>query len=378
MKSSYRPVVGILILVCALAGCSSNNAPIPAGARILAIVDVAVGDRDNDVVLIWYDVLNSVSLGAADVVLDSAGSQIRKGSGLDIANNMLFVANQDNDSVTIYHNFLNLTDSQAPDVVLTNSIDRPRTLRVHNGDLYVPSRDNNTVTIFRNVTTLVTGDAPDAVLDSAGSMIDEPFDVFLAGDTLYVANEDNDTVTIYNNASTLTTGAAPDVVLDSAGSFMDEPKRVGVFDNVLYVSGDNDALLAFSPANALTNSQAPTIVLGGPSLLDEPHTPTLVGGRLWVPNRFDADIGPDDFGLFGFNNPAGLSSGAFPDVMFKTPIEEVHDVDSAGGALFGISRRFDFLFIFLNPATVRTDDPPELVFFDPRADELISMRAVER
>lgn len=347
----------------------------PVGQRL--IVDVAMGDRDNDVVLVWFDVLNRAAGEPADVILDAAGSGIDKGSALDIAAGSLFVANQDGDAVTIYRGFPALTNGQAPDVVLDRSgsgVNRPRDLQVADNDLYVANRDSDDITIYRDVATLASGDAPDAVLDAAGSGIDDPFDLCVDRNTLYVASRGNDSIRIFHRADALASGAAPDVILDFAGSAVKEPKRVTVADNTLFVAlKSSRTLLAFRPADGLASGQPPSFVLGGPSLLDEPHTPVIVGGRLWVPSRFAAD-----FGLLGFDDPATLRSGDAADVKLSTPIEQVHDLQAAGGALVGSSNSLSFLFLYLDPARIEDDDPPDLIFLDPRADSPVSLRAVLR
>ena len=134
---------------------------------------------------------------------------------------------------------------------------------------------------------------------------------------------------------------------------------------------------AFTPANALVSGQLPSVVLGGPSLLDRPRRVASVGGKLWVGNRFDADIGNDDFGLFGFSLP--LSTGQAPSVRLTTPIEEPHDLLEAGGAIFGNSMRFNFAFVFKSPGSLTTgNNSPSLSFFDPRVDQPIGMAAKAR
>ena len=105
-----------LVAALMVAGCSSNN-PIALGGGFGGIViDLAAGDTDEDLVFIYYDVLNRTPGDPADVVLDNAGSGIDKPRTIDIANNRLFVGNLNNDTVRIWNDFLNLTDGQPPDV----------------------------------------------------------------------------------------------------------------------------------------------------------------------------------------------------------------------------------------------------------------------
>ena len=342
-------------------------------------LDLAVGDRDADLVFLYFDVRNADAFGQdADVVLDNAGSGIDRPRALDIADNMLFVVNYDADTVTIYDNFLALTDNQAADVTLDNAgsgLGEPSDLQVFDDDLYVCSQSNDTVRIFRDVATLANGDAPDVILDNAGSGMDQPVGLAVTADALYVACKNNDTLRIFNDPSTLTSGDAPDVVLNADDSLMADPIRPFVIDNVLYVcQEDADRVTAHSPANGLSNNQVPDFVLTGPSLIDEPAAVAQVDNRLFVGGSDE-----EAPSLLGFDNPAGLASGAPPSVIVNSHVVlDVSEVEGVLGSLWVTDRDYNYVIGYLDAASIVDDQAPDIVLFDVTMEEPIPVVVRER
>ena len=139
--------------------------------------------------------------------------------------------------------------------------------------------------------------------------------------------------------------------------------------DTLYVSEfDGEDVSAFGPIPTLVSGQFPLWTLGGPSLLDQPRRAVVAGNRVWIANRFDADIGADDFGLFGFETP--VTTAQSPDVRLSTPFEEVHDLVGAGGYVWGASVQFDYAFVITDPATRATgENTPTFSYFDPRIQQ---------
>ena len=256
-----------------------------------------------------------------------------------------------------------------------SNIDKPSDLQVHNNDLYVVSQDANEVLIFRDVTTLASGDPPDVVL----SNFDRPVGLAVTNGALYVGDDDPE-VLVFNNPASLVTGDTADVTLSSGGSMLEEVRRVFVFDNVLYVTSggndDTDRLTAFSPANGLTNGQAPDFILSESSGMDSPISATVVGGRLWVSNR------SGDQGVVGFDNPTGLFTGALPDVsLYESNFtEDVEELESAGGMLWGVDETLDYIFGYFNPAGMQSAQIPDIGLFDLRMEDgsLRSLKVVQR
>jgi len=342
-------------------------------------LDLAVGDRNADLVFLYYDVRNAAPFTQdPDVVLDNAGSGIDLPRTLDIADNMLFVGNTDNDTVTIYNNFLALSDNQAADVTLNNvgsGIDFPSDLQVFDGDLYVCNQDNDTVRIFRDVGTLASGDAPDVILDNAGSGLDRPVGLVVTADALYVASRTNDTLRIFDDPGTLANGDAPDVVLNEADSLMAGPVRPFVFDNVLYVTHvDADRVTAHSPADGLSNNQVPDFVLAGPSLIDEPAAVAQVGNRLFVSTTED-----DAPTLLGFDNPAALVSGSPPSVIVDNHVLlDAGEAEGILGTLWVADKDYNYVVGYLDAASIVDDQVPDIALFDLTMLEPLSVVVRER
>ena len=350
--------------------------------------DLIMGDKDADKVYIYYDFLNSGSNQFPDVILDNATSLIDRPRTLDVDNNALAVGNLADDTVTIYDGFLTLTNFQAPSVVLdnaTSTIDKPSDLQFFNGDLYVCSQDDENVLIFRNIAATIAGGvpvAPDVTLNNAGSGIDRPVGLAVVGNKLYVANNETatSTVTIFNDVATLASADPPDVTLNPAGSFLVNPLRVFVFDNVLYVTTENGSrgrVHAFSPADALTDGQAPAFSVGGQiAAVDDPVSVAIAGGRLWVSQQ-------DSPGLVGFTQPT--VNGQLPIVTIGAEnsalvpdLQDMDEIVAFHGTLWGASEDFDSIIGYLDPASVVEDQLPDVALFHPSMDEPKSLHIEER
>ena len=351
---------------------------------VCEIGDLVMGDRDADKVYIYYDVLNNGPNQDPDVILDNAMSLIDRPRTLDVDDDALAVGNLDNDTVTIFDDFLTLTDNQAPTVVLdnaTSTIDKPSDLQFFNGDLYVANQDLNTVLIFRDIAAIIAGGvavAPDVTLDNAGSGISQPVGLVL-NDHLYVANKSNDTVTIYDDPDALADGDPPDVTLDMLGSFLNEPTRVSVHNNVLYAFNANfpGSMSAYSPADALTDGQAPDWSLGRPGNLEDPLSAAIAGGRLWVAQR------DGDPGLVGFDNPS--NPGPFSSVVIGTgnranlpDLGDTDEIVSFFGTLWGATDDGGGIFAYLDPASVVTDQFPDVFLTHGTMDRPKALHIEER
>ena len=346
--------------------------------NLCEVGDLVMGDKDSDKVYIYYDFLNSGSNPAPNVILDNTTSLIDGPRTLDVDNNVLAVGNLDDDTITIYDGFLTLTNAQAPSVVLdnaTSTIDKPSDLQFFDGDLYVCSQDVEEVLIFRNIAATIAGGvavAPDVTLNMAGSGLNKPVGLAVVANKLYVANNDADTVTIFNNVATLASADPPDVTLDFAGSSIDDPLRVFVMNNVLYVTTERPSsgtVLAFSPADALTDGQAPALGVGGDLAgVDDPVSVAMAGNRLWVGQQ------AFNVGLIGFDNPA--NPGPLADVLISPEfgagtvnLGNTDEIVSFADTLWGASEEFGAIFGYLDPASVVTDQVPDVTLYNPTMSE---------
>ncbi len=346
-------------------------------------LDLVMGDGVADKVFVYYDVRNATPVGQApDVILDKAASMINDARSLELAGDRLFVANSGggNGTVTIYNDFLTLTSNQAPNVTLDNAgsgIALPRDLQVFDNGLFVACRANNTVRIFRDVATLATNDPADVVLDMAASGINEPLDLTVVAGILYVANVNVNTVTIYNDVATLATNDPPDVTLDMATSLIGLAQVVEVFDNVLYVGQVNPGaggVLTFSPADGLTDNQAPDVVLAGPARIANPEGLGITGGRLFVCNS-DEHANND---IVGFDDPASLVTGQAPDVTLVGVAKDPEELEGVLGSLWVASEDMSCVHGWLDAASIVNDQLPDIILFDPAMDAPESLIVRER
>ena len=150
--------------------------------------------------------------------------------------------------------------------------------------------------------------------------------------------------------------------------------RSFVFENVLYVATENPGegrVLGFSPADGLTDGQAPDFVLG-PGL-DDPLSVAHTGGRLFIANSDD-----DANGIVGYDNPAGLVTGSLADVTLRTVAQDPEELEGLLGSLWTTSDDSTCVHGWLDAATITTDQPPDIVLFDPAMDRLKSLVVRER
>jgi hypothetical protein len=263
------------------------------------------------------------------------------------------------------------------DAVICERIDKPSDVVFYKGDLYVCSQDNDTLRVFRDVSTLTSSDAPDVTLDNAGSGLDNPVGMAIVDDILFVTSRDNDTVRIFNDVATLADGDAPDVVLDNAGSLLEEPLRPYVFENALHVASDapgNGTVTAFSPADGLSNNQAPNFVLDPSSFLDDPIAATVVGGRLFISNNDE-----DTFGIVAYEDPGSIASGDLPDIVLDKPVQDgIAEMAGILGSLFYITDDFQAVHCFLNAAKIASGQLPDLILSDVNLTDPQSLVVRER
>lgn len=249
----------------------------------------------------------------------------------------------------------------------------PEQILVVEDRLFLVDRGDDQVLIFDNASAIAADVAPWRTLDNPGSGIDGPRCIAVANDVLYVANTDDDNVTIYNDVPTLINFNAPDVTLGATTSFLDATgagtRTVDVFNNILYVTTGNSTLFVFSPADALVDDQAPDAVIGGPSsLLDSPWDMQLVNNILFVA---DANLtGASDFaGVLGFTPADALTIGQVPSIVLdpvQSGVRASQALGYAGGALFVAENDFWLasgadVEIFYNAAAIQSGQAGDIV-----------------
>lgn len=416
------PLVFALVLLAALplmSACGSSSGP---GATPLPVIDLAVGSRHDQQVHVWLDALNNNGLGSPPAVaLDltqyrSTGERVRY---VRVYGEQLFVISTERDqyggAVLIYNDFRNIVGNPPPDVVLDSASDvrHPNYMAIHDGDLYVSSRWNSSIKIFRDVTTLSSGDAADVSITNG---IRYPNCVAVTDHALYVVNpgytgesaQGFDNVLVFNNPKLLASGASADVTLGEPplmavpnatllGSQFAGTKHCFVQNNVLYVTcvdrgeSHGNGVWGFSPADGLTDYQAPDFVTGGPVFDNYPMCVRETGGRLWV--------GTQDYttGLMGFGFP--VQTGALPEIELMeelyydsaptipwTPEQgrftfvpgHVEEFDTIGNIMIGVSRYNDAVFGYYDASSVQTNQAPDFLLWWPGLDEPITLDAVAR
>ncbi len=306
------------------------------------VIDLVVGDQVSGAttsrVSIYLDVLNGGVNQSPDVVLDNAGSSVAGPQYVLVAGDDLYVSNL-NSTITIYRDYTNLSNGAAPDATLTGpgpaGLDDVVRMLVHNDRLICSDEDDDEVLIFNNASAIAGDVAPDVTLNTAGSAVDRPRGLLIVGDKLYVANAANGTVTIYNSFASLADGQAPDVTLDGDTSFLGvegAAYELVVVDNTLYVGGAG-VLYAFSPADNLTDGQAPDVALSFVSSGIQNVTGLLaVNGKVFVGSATDAPgSGP---ALLGFTLP--LTQGATPSIALgaEESMYSIYAMDLVANNLF--------------------------------------------
>jgi hypothetical protein len=335
-------------------------------------IDVAVGVRDPDGVMIYYDVMNRPRGATPDAYLDGQHSGISHPSGLEIAADRLYVANRAANTITVYPDFAHLVDGQVPDTVLdlkASLVEAPTDVQVFEGDLYV-GQDVDRVLVFQDVSSLASGDPPDVVLDSLGSGIDNGADLVASNMGLFVANREGHTVTVYNEPSTLTSFAPPSRVLrlPTSGGF--GPTAVAVEDRTLYVAVQRaNEVLAFANPDRPSGAEEPLWTLGPPSGVSRPSGLAFTGHSVAVGNAGGGA------GLLVFRGPSPADVVA-ARADAGAPIVEVGSVASAGEVLFCTSAATDSLYGFRFPGQLTAASRPDITLSDPRMDHPLVLRAV--
>jgi len=261
----------------------------------------------------------------------------------------------------------------------------PGQILVVDDRLFLVDRGDNEILIFNNADAIAADVAPWRTLDNLGSGIDNPRGIAVANDVLYVANVNDDNVTIYNDVPTLGNGDPPDVTLGATTSFLDATgggtQTVDVFNNILYVTTGNSTLFVFSPADALVDDQTPDAVLGGPSsLFDSPSDMQVVNNILFVA---DANWSSSDFaGVLGFTPADALTIGQVPSIVLdpvESGVRASLALGYAGGALFVAENNFWLasggdVHIFHNAAAIQSGQASDIVL--PAYQDLISPQAI--
>ena len=359
-------------------------------ADVDEVVDLAVGNRDSDTVLLYLNVLAGNSAQSPEVSLNKAGSGIDQPRSIVLADNDMYVGNVRSDTVSIFRNYQSLSNNQATTVTLTNAgaagIDKPKQLIVADDRLFVLDADDDQVLIFNNASSITTEVAPNVVLTKAGSSLDEPSAIAVWGSTLFVSNSASHSVGVFKNISTLASGDAPDVVLNAASSKLNEPHKLFVFDNVLYVFNSFntiDTLLVFSPADALTSFQVPDAIIGYNSGLEAPLAAVVANDNLYVGNRRSNSsiFGP---GLVAFSNADGLNSGQSPFLVLDDAslLVGVNALAFINNHLFvAVTDPFFFEFggvaIFKAPSSLQQGDVPDIFLGNPTRHDQASTIAIK-
>lgn len=422
----------VVIGLSLAAGCGLSSGSSSSGAGIQPVVDIAAGVRNGDGLYVYRNILNSLTQGRQpDAIVGKDGPDSGMYRTVEIWQGRLFGGQVYNDRIHIWNDVTTLADGQAPDVVLDGGerVNKPSDLFVFAGDLYVCSQDNNEVLIFRDVTTLATDDQPDVILSTVATAggpigvgenpLDRPSGLTVTSHALYVVSKYNDMVCIYRDPLALATGDGPDVVLRGnpggaplgeataitvGDSFLHRPIRCWVRDNTLYVNTrdyrDGETINAYMPADGLVDDQAPTYLLGGPSIPDGnmPLCVEKVGDRLFVGTRdwptglvaFDAPMWtgkPPDVWAIG-EGQGGQSkligdielsvADSGPNTQLIQGMGEIHELVYAGGTLFGTCDQFDGLFGYFDPANMEVDQQPDFLLWWPGMQEPHCLTAVQR
>jgi hypothetical protein len=329
---------------------SFSYTPLPA-----VDVDVVVGSRDGDAILVFEDIVNNPAIAAARV-FQAPGSPIDSGGHLDLENDTLVVANRDLGEVQVYRSFATLPDNSPPDAAVSSN--GPAGIELEADDLYVAARSNGSVDIWRDVSTLASGDPADVSLTNVSPSFSCAVDVVVVNDVLYVADRCNDRVFVWNGASTLAGNPAPDATLAVGGA-----RRLHVASNTLWVaSSDSEVLLGFAPADALVDGQGPTTVVFGLVDLSERGAVTVAGTQLFYGNAFDQN------GVILTRVDLAVST-VFPQAeVLEGPsgLESIYDLTVAGGLLIGSDRSADRVFWFAGATTLTDGRQPDGFLFDPR------------
>jgi hypothetical protein len=248
----------------------------------------------------------------------------------------------------------------------------PGQILVVGNRLFVVDPGDNEILIFSDADAIAADVAPWRTLNNVGSGIDSPRGIAVANNVLYVTNGWDDNVTIYNDVPTLVDGNWPDVILGATTSFLDVTgsgtQAVDVFNNILYVTTGNSTLFVFSPADALVDDQAPDAVIGGPSsLLDSPWDTQVVNNILFVA---DANWSSSDYaGVLGFTPADALTIGQVPSIVLdpvQSGVRASRALGYAGGALFVAENNFWLasggdVEIFHNAAAIQSGQAADIV-----------------
>ncbi len=347
------------------------------------VVDLMFIDGGSvDRLLIYLDVLAGGNSQDPDITLDATTSLLDDPEDLVLGGDDLYVSNY-NDTITIYRDYTNLTDGAAPTAILTAGLaglNGPEALCYANGKLVVADNSDDEVLIFDSADTIANDMAPSVTLDQGTSQIDDPSALLVSSDTLYVANDDTNAVTIYKNFSTLASTVAPDVTLDQTNSFLGlgSPARtLFIHDNVLYVGGAG-LLFTFSPADNLSNNQAPTAVLTTLSSdLIIPWDYAVVSDTLFVANASEIlGMAP---GVLALSIASALTDGQAAAFSLDEATAQVHvgfgiavvanalfvaDLVGSGGG--GVGQ----VLIYHNAAAMQASQAPDIVLNDVRDFQL--------
>ena len=417
-----------------LGGCGSGSSS--TGPR--PVVDIATatgyGYSDNQAwVFVWLNALNGLGAGQSPDIAMEIGDYIgydERVRYVRMHGEQLFVLATRSGSgygrILIWNAFRAIVGAPPPDIVLdqSSSLSHPNYMAVFDGDLYVTSRNNHRCYIFRDIATDVNSyDSPDVELGylggvpataaTVGGELSEPNAVAVNASAIYVTSVGTNEVFVYHDPATVQSGDAPDVILGNGapppltsegpqyafvGSNFTGVKHCFLAGNTLYVtciernSGSDNGVWGFSPANALTNYQAPDFILGGPGFDNYPMCVRTGGGKLWVGLR------DYETGLMGFSNPPytgaaplvelfaegffGNNAPATPWTPEQGPAAfipgHVDEFVSIAGGLIGAGYRDDALFGYLDAASVQTNQVPDYVLWWPGLNDPRTVDAVQR
>jgi hypothetical protein len=156
---------------------------------------------------------------------------------------------------------------------------------------------------------------------------------------------------------------------------------VAVIGNVLFVCNLNagvatNTVTGYSPADALTDGQAPDFVLGGPSGLVQPTSVAGTSSRVFVGNS-GTGFG---LGVVGFGGPAGLVSGNPPSLTLGpvVQLEGCPEVVTLLGSMWTVSQTFPGIYGYRYSRSIGTDQSADVTLFDETMAAPRSLAIAER
>jgi DNA-binding beta-propeller fold protein YncE len=307
------------ILLVGLVGCrgGGSSSGSSAGSTVTDSSHLYVSGINNlgSSVLLSYNNANSVTGSVTANRVVAGGSTTLndpRGIAVDMARNLIYVANYGNDTILAFNSASMVTGGGAPSRSISKvaTLTRPSALFIDvvNDRLYVANTGGNSVLIYDNANTLDGSTvSPIRALSGGLTTLSAPTGLYvdITRDLLYVANGTNE-ILVFNNAHAATGNVAP--VRTIAGLSSPGGIYVDAMADRLYVANTGaNSVLVFD--NASTNSgPADRTLSGGGSLLNQPRDLFVDTGtnRLYVANAGSNSI-------LVFNSASTANNPAVPD-----------------------------------------------------------------